>query len=335
MYLNGVEVNLEKLLRRWNLDDFHKSGDEYNLKCPWQKHRRGQYRVYLNANTGLWHCMSCDDKRGSIVRLVMLMENIGREEALDFLKASGHEINYEVFAEQIAETLYGNATPSRIRKESAILRETKRELRHSTQRSDRFYKERGLSDRSIREWDLHVDNNPRSAYPYIIPIRVDGTPRYIIRRTKLSSVRMKYKYQRGFSRKEVLYGPCKPGLDAQTTILCEGPFDAIMVQQAINESHQEQRYQAVAILGDYISIQQARLVASLTDDVVLFFDNDNGGFVATESCLKNLRGVFISIVDYGKIRAKDPGDLEDYQIMTMIRKAKPALARKVEEIYGS
>ena len=334
MYIDGIEVDLQPLLRRWGIEDCEVSGNELNCFCPFRKHSSGGRKFYINQVSGLWQCKVCSDKKGNFTRLVMLLEDIDREDAKEFLKSRGHEVDLEKFGEHIVDVLYEQIKPLSVRSDKRLRREAERVMMRSGRIYAPYWKQRGLSKRSVSHWDLRVGDK-RSAYPYIIPIYVGGKLSRVIRRTRLQSTRMKYYFQKGFKRSEILFGLDEAIVSGTSTlVICEGPLDCITIWQVLSENDLLNQYVPVALLGDFVSKTQAKLIAQFADEVILFFDNDEGGKIATKSALDNLKGVFISLVDYGKYPAKDPGELTDDEIITMIKKAKPALSRKVRDIYG-
>ena len=334
MYIDGIEIDLPPLLQRWGLEDYKVADNELNCFCPFRKHSSGGRKFYINRVSGLWQCKVCTDKKGNLTRLVMLLENVDRDAAREFLRSRGHEVDLEKFGEHIVDILYEQIKPLSVRGDKRLRKEAKRIMMRAVRIYAPYWEQRGLSKRTVSHWDLRVGDR-RSAYPYIIPIYIGGKLYRVIRRTRLRSAHMKYYFQKGFKRSEVLFGLDETtASEVSTLVICEGPLDCISIWQALSENDLLDKYVPVALLGGFVSRTQAKLISQYADEVILFFDNDEGGKVATKSALDNLRGVFISLVNYGKYPAKDPGELTDDEIITMIKKAKPALSRKVREIYG-
>ncbi len=64
-------------------------------------------------------------------------------------------------------------------------------------------------------------------------------------------------------------------------ILCEGNLDIVTLHQAGFDN-------AVASMGTALTVEQTRLLARFTKELVLCYDNDNAGKIATERALQIL-----------------------------------------------
>lgn len=92
----------------------------------------------------------------------------------------------------------------------------------------------------------------------------------------------KYRYEKGFQRSETLYGLWRLGQTVADIVLVEGPLDAVWVQEA--------GWDGLAILGSSLSDTQARIVYDLKPKRVLIcFDNDPAGIIATQKAAKLLK----------------------------------------------
>lgn len=91
----------------------------------------------------------------------------------------------------------------------------------------------------------------------------------------------KYRYPQGFLKAQLLFGLHRARAK-DALYLTEGPLDAIWLREAGISS--------AAILGSQISSEQVRIIASRPPrQVVLCFDNDAGGALATHLAVKLLR----------------------------------------------
>ena len=65
-------------------------------------------------------------------------------------------------------------------------------------------------------------------------------------------------------------------------ILCEGNLDVVTLHQAGFDN-------AVASMGTALTVEQTRLLSRYTKELVLCYDNDNAGRLATQRALEILR----------------------------------------------
>jgi len=106
----------------------------------------------------------------------------------------------------------------------------------------------------------------------------------VIKDDKLSAVRPKYKFPKGFKKQLVLYNlhRAKEGLgQSGHLIIVEGFFDVFRLHQAGYEN-------AVALMGSAMSIEQEALVRDSCSKVTLFLDGDDAGRACVEECLWRL-----------------------------------------------
>ena len=134
-----------------------------------------------------------------------------------------------------------------------------------------FLDYRGIDGSSRGKWQLGFDED---ADRLVIPAYDDRRIfRFLIRQRIDGVSRAKYLYTPGGTKTAILFGACY--LDVARVrsiglILCEGPLDAIRLQQM--------GFPAVAILGTGISSQQVRLIDKLHPKrVYLMFDKDEAG----------------------------------------------------------
>lgn len=340
MRIDGYEIEVTDLLQRWGMGDYQIVGDELNVRCPWKKHRTGGRKFYINSRTGLWNCQACTEdsghKSGNIKKLISLFEDIEWWDLSDWLRRHGRETNLDDFDEHIIEILYGENTPIRRTSIKKLRRETGRVLKRSSMplHGDSYWRRsRGFTETTIKFWNLR--ENWDFTRPYIIPITVDGLNYFHVKRSADDKyvMRPKYLFQKGFPRREILFGLDRG--DAETLVICEGMVDCMMIWQALQRNSLLDKYAPVAVLGTSISEEQMEQIRDNSDDVILFFDNDEPGRSAAEKFLKENRRVGISFVDYGKIKEGDPGDLTEKQIIRMIRHPIDALEYRIfKELRG-
>lgn len=92
----------------------------------------------------------------------------------------------------------------------------------------------------------------------------------------------KYRYEPGFKRSETLYGLWRLDSVLGDVVLVEGPLDAVWVQEA--------GLSGLAILGSSLSESQAKMISQLkANRVILCFDNDPAGIIATQKATSLLK----------------------------------------------
>ena len=85
-----------------------------------------------------------------------------------------------------------------------------------------------------------------------------------------------------YSKRRVLYGlNLAKKSKRPNIILCEGNLDIVTLHQAGFDN-------AVASMGTALTTEQTRLLSRFTKELVLCYDNDNAGKIATERALQLL-----------------------------------------------
>ena len=118
-----------------------------------------------------------------------------------------------------------------------------------------------------------------------------------------------------YSKRRVLYGLNLAKKTKRTNIiLCEGNLDIVTLHQAGFDN-------AVASMGTALTQEQIRLLSRFTKELVLCYDNDNAGKIATERALQLLNNSEFSVkvlqlprrlVD-GEYRKQDADDFIKFQ----------------------
>ena len=86
-----------------------------------------------------------------------------------------------------------------------------------------------------------------------------------------------------YSKRRVLYGlNLAKKTKRPNIILCEGSLDIVTLHQAGFDN-------AVASMGTALTVEQTRLLSRFTKELVLCYDNDNAGKIATERALQILQ----------------------------------------------
>ena len=92
-----------------------------------------------------------------------------------------------------------------------------------------------------------------------------------------------------YSKRRVLYGlNLAKKTKRPNIILCEGNLDIVTLHQAGFDN-------AVASMGTALTVEQTRLLSRFTKELVLCYDNDNAGKIATERALQILNSSEFSV----------------------------------------
>ena len=342
MIFNGVNIDVEKVVDSLNLEYRKVShGRELLVECPFDIHTSGQSKLYVNLNSGLWECKACPDKQGGIAKLVSSIKELPYGEAVNFLVEGGSDVDHAEVGEHILSIL-------RARKNRGLRQSDARKgisvSRYREMIPTLFYpwrKTRGFRKRTVRFWNLGYDDE--STYPWVIPVIIGGSVKYIIRRARKPGskyrykgktlTRHKYDYSNDMPRNEIIFG--LEHMRGSRVVLTEGPLDCIKVWQALDRADLLDEYSPVAIGGDSFSEIQATTIAQSCDQVIIFYDNDEGGQGAAYQTIKKLRGrVDIRTVDYALISQKDPGEMDEDEIVERIVNSLPLAVKMIRRFGG-
>ena len=119
-----------------------------------------------------------------------------------------------------------------------------------------------------------------------------------------------------YSKRRVLYGlNLAKKSKRPNIILCEGNIDVVTLHQAGFDN-------AVASMGTALTVEQIRLLGHYTKELVLCYDNDNAGKIATERALELLNSSEFSVkvlqlprrrTEDGELVKQDADDFIKYQ----------------------
>lgn len=104
-----------------------------------------------------------------------------------------------------------------------------------------------------------------------------------------------------YSKRRVLYGLNLAKKSKRSNIiLCEGNLDIVTLHQAGFDN-------AVASMGTALTVEQTRLLSRFTKELVLCYDNDNAGKIATERALQILNNseFSVKVLQLPRRRAED------------------------------
>lgn len=314
-----------------------KAGSSYKARCPFHLEKTASFVV--SPTKGLYHCFSCK-KGGNVIRFLMDREGMTFYEAVIFLSEKAgltppHTTNteeYEKFkktqesllkANSIAVELWSkNLEASKIAEDyladRGITKDTIETFKIGfasdewTQLTDELTKQK-IDAEIIQESGLVSESKGKTFDRFrnrvITPVSdLHGKVIGFSGRT-LSTDKKEAKYVNSpdtpiYNKGKHLFGLniTKDAIRRRGfAILTEGNFDIISLYQNGVDN-------VVAGLGTALTTQQAKLLKRFTDKVVICYDADSAGEVATERAIKTLQaeGFIIKVMELPE--GSDPDD---------------------------
>ena len=322
-----------------------KSGSYWGC-CPFHNEKTPSFHVLQDKQ--IYHCFGCK-KGGGVVNFVMEMENLNYPDAIYFLaKRAGMEVPEEE----------GDREASRKRQRLLDLnRDAARFYYQLLQREEGRAVQEYLDRRRIKKstavnfgmgaspnaWDglmtamlkkgytkaemlsagLIVQNKNGGFYDKFrnrLMLPVIDTRGDVVAFGSRVIDNSEPKYMNSsetpvYSKRRVLYGlNLAKKTRRSNIILCEGNLDIVTLHQAGFDN-------AVASMGTALTQEQIRLLSRFTKELVLCYDNDNAGKIATERALQLLNNSEFSVkvlqlprrlVD-GEYRKQDADDFIKFQ----------------------
>lgn len=292
-------ASLADVLRQ-TLDVRQDDGEEWLCICPFHPDTSPSFRV--NVVKGLYICYACGAKGGRS----SLMTRLG-------ISARGPRTDPSKIRHR---ALAMRSEAPRRRSKALPLPETVLTSFRAIETD--YWAQRGFSPDVVEKFDLGYDITTNAA---TIPVRTSsGDLVAIIRRHLDPNPRLKYRYPKGFSISQHLWGA--HAVETNHVAIAEGPLDAVALWDA--------GVPAVALMGCRMSRFQERILKGLDlTTVTLFLDNDRAGREAADRIADRLASSFIvKRVRYPRgVGAKDPGELDLSVRKEMYGKAQSKLDR--------
>lgn len=96
---------------------------------------------------------------------------------------------------------------------------------------------------------------------------------------------------------------------------CIGLYDTVYIVEGIRDVLQLKKIgiqNVVATFGAHLSDEQVMLLMKYFTGVIILYDDDNAGFIATNKAIEKCKGKFsIYVCDLSTIAVKDPGEIID------------------------
>ena len=288
--------------------------------CPFHSEKTGSFSV--SPDKQIYYCFGCK-KGGGVVNFIMEEENLSFPDAVRFLaKRAGMEVPEEEGDREQGRRrqrlLELNRDAARFyhqllqRPEGAAVRAylDRRQIKWST--AVRFgmgasadawdvlltaMTQKGYTKAELLEAGLVVQNRNGGLYDKFrnrLMLPVIDTRGDVVAFGSRVLDKSEPKYMNSsetpvYSKRRVLYGlNLAKKTKRPNIILCEGNLDIITLHQAGFDN-------AVASMGTALTVEQTRLLSRFTKELVLCYDNDNAGKVATERALQILNNSEFSV----------------------------------------
>lgn len=288
--------------------------------CPFHSEKTGSFSV--SPDKQIYYCFGCK-KGGGVVNFIMEEENLTFPDAVRFLaKRAGMEVPEEEgdreagrrrqrlldlnrdaarFYHQLLQRPEGRAVRDyldrrRIRWNTAV----RFGMGASPDTWDVLLNEmtaRGYTKSELLTAGLIVDNKRGGFYDKFrnrLMLPVIDTRGDVVAFGSRVLDKSEPKYMNSsetpvYSKRRVLYGlNLAKKTKRPNIILCEGNLDIVTLHQAGFDN-------AVASMGTALTVEQTRLLSRFTKELVLCYDNDNAGKVATERALQILNNSEFSV----------------------------------------
>lgn len=288
--------------------------------CPFHSEKTGSFSV--SPDKQIYHCFGCK-KGGGVINFIMEEENLTFPEAVRFLaKRAGMEVPEEQgdreagrrrqrlldlnrdaarFYYQLLQQPEGRAVQEylgrrRIRRATAV----KFGMGASLDSWDTLLTamtKRGYTKTELLEAGLVVQNKNGGLYDKFrnrLMLPVIDTRGDVVAFGSRVLDKSEPKYMNSsetpvYSKRRVLYGlNLAKKSKRPNIILCEGNLDIVTLHQAGFDN-------AVASMGTALTVEQIRLLSRFTKELVLCYDNDNAGKIATERALQLLNNSEFSV----------------------------------------
>lgn len=288
--------------------------------CPFHSEKTGSFSV--SPDKQIYYCFGCK-KGGGVVNFIMEEENLTFPDAVRFLaKRAGMEVPEEDgdreagrrrqrlldlnrdaarFYYQLLQQPEGRAVQEyldrrRIRKATAV----KFGMGASLDSWDTLLTamtKKGYTKSELLDAGLVVQNKNGGLYDKFrnrLMLPVIDTRGDVVAFGSRVLDKSEPKYMNSsetpvYSKRRVLYGlNLAKKTKRPNIILCEGNLDIVTLHQAGFDN-------AVASMGTALTVEQTRLLSRFTRELVLCYDNDNAGKVATERALQILNNSEFSV----------------------------------------
>ncbi len=288
--------------------------------CPFHSEKTGSFSV--SPDKQIFYCFGCK-KGGGVVNFIMEEENLPFPDAVRFLaKRAGMEVPEEdgdrEAGRRRARLLELNRDAARFyhqllqQPEGQAVRDYLSRRQITRQTAVKFgmgaspdawdvlltaMTKKGYAKSELLEAGLVVQNRSGGLYDKFrnrLMLPVIDTRGDVVAFGSRVLDKSEPKYMNSsetpvYAKRRVLYGlNLAKKTKRPNIILCEGNLDIVTLHQAGFDN-------AVASMGTALTVEQTRLLSRFTKELVLCYDNDNAGKIATERALQILSGSEFSV----------------------------------------
>lgn len=288
-------LEIRNQLEKFGLKIARDDGSEYALYCPF--HNNTDTPAFsINKKTGLWQCFnpSCG-KSGSINSLAK------------YLGVDGNYVrDYSI--EEIEDSLHVEAEEEAENWEEAMERIA---INYNSREVDKvdYLIQRGIHSTTLQHFEVGYSEKKELI---VIPARDEHYQLvgFIGRRIN-TEIKPKYRYSKGFPRKDILFN-LNNAKHYDSVIIVEGSLDAMKIHQAGFPN-------VVATLGANVTNEHVSLLNSYFNEIIIFHDNDEPGEAMRRRIYSQCPRKEIRLVEYESDDVKDAGDMGEAAIRNMVR----------------
>lgn len=297
----------------------HKGSNLFGL-CPFHNEKTGSFSV--SPDKQIYYCFGCK-KGGGVINFIMEIEHLTFPEAVQFLaNRAGMEVPEEEGDQDAgryrARLLELNRDAARFYHQLLKAPQGKAVRDYLAQRQIQWrtavnfgmgaspdawdvllnaMTQKGYSKKELLDAGLVVQNRNGGLYDKFrnrLMLPVIDTRGDVVAFGSRVLDKSEPKYMNSsetlvYSKRRVLYGLNLAKKSKRPNILlCEGNLDIVTLHQAGFDN-------AVASMGTALTVEQTRLLSRFTKELILCYDNDNAGKIATERALQILNNSEFSV----------------------------------------
>lgn len=314
----------------WVLDQikprkvFSRGSKNIQICCPLAKWKSGHKSendgtpsmgIKISANeASVVNCFAC--KFGGTLSQLIIELNMRSEEDYRWLINRVDEME-EIDPEYVVSTIDDYDEPL-FRYQEKVIDES--EIANMVNRTHKYLLSRGLTVETLKEWGIGYDASQERV---VFPVRRgDGALVGMIGRAIRDNQEPRHFNYFEFDKGHYLYGEDR--VRGSSLVVAEGILDALSLWQEVKNQDLLDRYSVASPFGSAVTKEQAKKMISLAEEVILFFDDDPGGWTGQEQ-LSRLIGkkTVVRAVRYDTIVGEDPSSLinKGVDVISMIEGA--------------
>lgn len=293
-------------------------------RCPWCG-KDG--RFYVDAATGHYICFKCEERGRWLVGLVARVENIGLDEARQFILRQAVQFRRQGTPQTLLQKLLemrGSEQPEPSQ-DTPLPKEFIPVFMDGKWQTPAYLRERGFKRETAREWGLGWARQGRFACRLIIPIECPNG-RSFTARDMTGHQQPKYLNPTGAAHGRLLLGWNHAPLAADV-VLVEGPLDAIKLHQ--------HGIPALALMGKVLHKEQLQMLTAKPADAGITVMLDPEERVAPFDVARQLTCRFESVYVAKLPDGVDPGLSTPRQAKLALEAAERYTGERVSRLRAS